>query len=181
MAWRLSGRLDDSNWPGTGCHERRLSGHLAGLSAVGQPVRLPGCRWPTHRSRQRFSQRAAGLPWNLTFADAAEKVRNGDSGHSQVAITDLGMVPAERLHPTAAYSRGRPGPVSRSVSHANRRLQSCHSISLGPGPVFAAGRAVNEVTTTRRPTASTTGLARACGRRYRRSRPSAHVVGRLPR
>jgi len=35
----------------------------------------------------------------LTFADSAEKVREGDSGHPQVAITDLGMVPAERLHP----------------------------------------------------------------------------------
>jgi hypothetical protein len=38
----------------------------------------------------------------LTFADAAEKVRVGKSGHSQVAITDLCSVPAERLHPKAA-------------------------------------------------------------------------------
>ena len=58
---------------------------------------------PTHRSRLRFSRRAPGLPWNLTFADAAEKVRAGESGHSQVAITDLGKVPSERLHPKAAY------------------------------------------------------------------------------
>ena len=29
-------------------------------------------------------------------------------GHSQVAITDLGKVPGERLHPKAAYSRCRP-------------------------------------------------------------------------
>ena len=36
---------------------------------------------------------------NLTFADAAEKVRDGDISHSQAAVTDLGMVPAERLHP----------------------------------------------------------------------------------
>jgi hypothetical protein len=50
------------------------------------------------------------LPWNLTFADAAEHV---ESGHSQVAIIDLGKVPAERLHPKAAYSRCRPYPVSR--------------------------------------------------------------------
>jgi hypothetical protein len=48
----------------------------------------------------------------LTFADAAEKVRYGDSGHSQVAITDLGKVPAERLHSKAAYSRCRPTPES---------------------------------------------------------------------
>jgi hypothetical protein len=46
----------------------------------------------------------------LTFAEAAEKVRNGDCGHSQVAITDLGKVPAERLHPKAADSRCRPVP-----------------------------------------------------------------------
>jgi hypothetical protein len=31
----------------------------------------------------------------LTFADAAKKVRDGESGHSQVAITDLGKVSAE--------------------------------------------------------------------------------------
>lgn len=58
---------------------------------------------PTQRSPWRFSERTAGLPWNLTFADAAEKVRDGDSGRSRVAITDLGKVPAERLHPKAAY------------------------------------------------------------------------------
>ena len=44
----------------------------------------------------------------MTFADAAEKVRDGESGHLQVAITDLCNVPAERLHPKAAYSRCRP-------------------------------------------------------------------------
>jgi len=63
---------------------------------------------PTQSSRWRFSQRATGLLWNLTLADAAEKVRVGESGHSQVAITDLGMVPAERLHPKCSYSRSRP-------------------------------------------------------------------------
>ena len=44
----------------------------------------------------------------MTFADAAEKARVGESGHLQVAITDPGKVPAERLHPKAAYSRCRP-------------------------------------------------------------------------
>jgi hypothetical protein len=39
----------------------------------------------------------------LTFADAAERGGDGDSGHSQVAIIDLGIVPAERPHPKAAY------------------------------------------------------------------------------
>jgi hypothetical protein len=43
----------------------------------------------------------------LTFADAAERVSDGESGHSQVAITDLGKVPAERPHPKAAYSSCR--------------------------------------------------------------------------
>jgi hypothetical protein len=39
----------------------------------------------------------------LTLADAAEKFRTGESGHSQVAITYLSTVPAVRLHPKAAY------------------------------------------------------------------------------
>jgi len=60
-----------------------------------------------------FFQRATGLPWNLTFADAAEKVRAGESGHSKTAITDLGKVPAERLHPKAGYSHCRPIPAHR--------------------------------------------------------------------
>jgi len=41
----------------------------------------------------------------LTLADTAENVRDGDSSHLQVAVSELGMVPAERLHPNAAYSR----------------------------------------------------------------------------
>jgi len=44
----------------------------------------------------------------VTFADVAEKCGGGDSGHSQVVITDLGMVPAERLHLKAVYSLCRP-------------------------------------------------------------------------
>jgi len=54
------------------------------------------------------TERVACLSRNLTFADAAEKGRKRDSGHSQVAITDLGMVPVERLHPRVAYSPSRP-------------------------------------------------------------------------
>ena len=38
----------------------------------------------------------------MTFADAAEKIRVGESGQSQVATTDLGKVQAERLHSKAA-------------------------------------------------------------------------------
>jgi hypothetical protein len=44
----------------------------------------------------------------LTFADDAEKVRDGESGRSRVAITDLGKVPAERQHPKPVYCRCRP-------------------------------------------------------------------------
>ena len=62
----------------------------------------------TQRRPWRFSQRATGPPWNLTFADAAKQVRERESGHLQVAIIDMGNVPAERLHPKAAYSPCRP-------------------------------------------------------------------------
>ena len=62
----------------------------------------------THCCQRRLSHRPTGPPWNLTFADGAEKVRDTDSGHSEVAIIDSGKVPAERLHPKAAYSRCRP-------------------------------------------------------------------------
>jgi hypothetical protein len=63
----------------------------------------------------------------LDFADATEKVSDGDSGHSQVAITDACRVPPERLHPKAAYLRCRPtanlrvpldSPAERSFSPA---------------------------------------------------------------
>ncbi len=85
----------------------------AGVVAAGRATSTAGLSRrrgleTTHRSHRRFSLRATGLPWDLTFADAAEEARNDDSGHSQVAITDLGMVLAERLHPKAAYSRCRP-------------------------------------------------------------------------
>jgi hypothetical protein len=50
----------------------------------------------------------------LTFADAAEKVRDGDSGRSRLENTDRNKVPAERLHPKAANWRCRPiGDVRR--------------------------------------------------------------------
>ncbi len=80
---------------------------------TGRIADVRGRQWSTHRSRRRFSERATGLPWNLTFADAAEKVTVGESGHSYVAITDLCKVPAERPHPKAAYARCRPSAVLR--------------------------------------------------------------------
>ena len=81
---------------------------LLPLNGTGSYVETYGRLVTTHRSRRRFSQRTTGLPWNLIFADAAEKVRVGGSGQSQVAITNLGKVPAERLHPKAAYSHCPP-------------------------------------------------------------------------
>jgi len=47
LARRFSGCPDDRLWPGAGSHERQLSGHPTWLSAVGRPVRAPGCHWPT--------------------------------------------------------------------------------------------------------------------------------------
>lgn len=73
------------------------------------------------RSRPQFFQRATGLPWNLTYTDAPQSVRDGESGHLQVAIKELGKVPAERLHPKAAYSRCRPIPDARSLAQASTK------------------------------------------------------------
>jgi hypothetical protein len=42
----------------------------------------------THCCRRRVFRRVAGLPWNLTFARAAEEFSDGDSGRSQVASID---------------------------------------------------------------------------------------------
>ena len=64
----------------------------------------------------------------MTFANAAERVRDGESGHSQVAITDLGNVPAERLHLNAVYSRCRP---KRDVGdRGGQRGQMCGLIAF---------------------------------------------------
>jgi hypothetical protein len=46
-----------------------------------------------------------GLPWNLAFADAVEKIIGGDTGRSRVIIVDRSKIQAERPHPKAAYSR----------------------------------------------------------------------------
>ena len=62
----------------------------------------------THRSHRRLSQRATGLIRNLTLARVVDTGVDGDSGHSQVAIIDLGMVPAERQHPKIEHSHCRP-------------------------------------------------------------------------
>lgn len=45
----------------------------------------PSCQLelPTHRSRRRSFERTSGPPWDLTFGHAAERVGDGDSGHSR--------------------------------------------------------------------------------------------------
>ena len=62
----------------------------------------------THCSPWPISRRATGLPRNLTFAHAAEKVSDSDSSRSQEASFERERISAERLHPKTAYSRCRP-------------------------------------------------------------------------
>src|SRR5664279_510208 len=91
------------NWPGPDIGNRQLSARPPRTAGFRRDDRNREDRQPTHRSRRRFSRRATGLPWNLTFADAVEKVMDDDSGRSQVATTDPDQIAAERLHPKAAY------------------------------------------------------------------------------
>lgn len=71
-------------------------------------LRTTLCQVWTHRSRRRFSRRVTGLPSNLTFPHAAEKVIGGDSSRSPGGKHRQDQIPAERLLPTAAHSRFRP-------------------------------------------------------------------------
>jgi len=57
------------------------------------------CRQPTHRSRRRISRRATGLPRNLTFAEASEQIRVGDSSRSRAPANARHRFAAERPHP----------------------------------------------------------------------------------
>lgn len=50
-------------------------------------------------SQRRFSRRTTVPAWSLTFAQAAEKVRDGDSVRSRVPAGDREKLGAERLHP----------------------------------------------------------------------------------
>lgn len=90
-----------------------------------------------------MSQRATGLPWNSTFADAAEKVRDVASGQSQVAITGLvtllgpammALSEGEQQGGSPALRRARPR--SPRASCCRRRCSACCSAGadseLGP-------------------------------------------------
>ena len=111
MGQSTSGLSDGRNGSG---HDRRPAELTAAEQAltVGRPEAAPRLRVrPTRRSRWRFSRRATGLPWNLTFAEALEQISVGDSSRSQVTSIDRERVPAERRHPKAAYSRCRSTPA----------------------------------------------------------------------
>ena len=56
----------------------------------------------------RISLRPTGLPWNLTLANATEKVRDGDSSRLLSASIDREKFRGERLQPDAAYWCCRP-------------------------------------------------------------------------
>ena len=60
----------------------------------------------------------------MTFAHAVEKVGDGDSGRSRVAIIDRGKIPAERLHPKAGYSRCQPTGFRLSAVDPNRPIHA---------------------------------------------------------
>jgi hypothetical protein len=72
---------------------------------------------PTHRSQRRFSQRTTGLPWNLTFADAAKKGGYCGIGRSRMPTDDRDNFGAERVDPMVTNQQttphlGRPAPAS---------------------------------------------------------------------
>jgi len=71
------------------------------MSAYGHPNNDhdPDRSKSTHSIRRRFSQRTTGLPWNLTFAQAAEKVGDDASGCSHMPSGDRDKFAGERLHP----------------------------------------------------------------------------------
>ena len=71
---------------------------------------------PTHCRRRRFSHRATGLPWNLTFAGAAEKSRDGGSSRSRRPSEGLGSFGVERLYPMVTNRRCRPILDTRSLN-----------------------------------------------------------------
>ena len=70
---------------------------------------------PTHCCRRQFSHRPTGLPWNLTFAGAAENSRDGDSGRSPKPAEGLGSFGVGRLHPMGTNWCSRPIAVSGSA------------------------------------------------------------------
>jgi hypothetical protein len=91
--------LTDSSWPGPDLPERQLFGvsmRTTGFRRRDQKLKDPQS---THRSRRRFSQATTGLPWNLTFARAGEKVVDGHSGRSRMPIDHRDNFGAEPLHP----------------------------------------------------------------------------------
>jgi hypothetical protein len=79
--------------------------HLRDAAANWRPGHQPDRQASTHCCAWAFSERMNGPPRNLTFADAAEKVMNDDSGLSRVVTIDRDKMPAERLHLEVANRR----------------------------------------------------------------------------
>ena len=76
----------------------------------------------THCCPSWFSARTTGLPRNLTFAHAGEKVGQGQSGRSCVPTDDREKFGAERLHPMVANRRCRPSTGIRRCDLALPKL-----------------------------------------------------------
>ena len=109
---------------------------------------------PTHGSRRRFSERTTGPPWNLTFADAAAKVGDGDSGRSRAPTDDRDNFETECLHPMVTNWRYRPSvdihrselvdakqPIARRASRtAKGACEASAAASPGRAPSVHAFR-----------------------------------------
>lgn len=86
-------------------------------------------RLSTRRSPWRFSKRATGPPWNLTFAEAAGQDGVGDCGRSRAPTDDCDKFAAERLiskvtnlryRPVAVLLHGDFEPSNQSEDRANQ-------------------------------------------------------------
>jgi hypothetical protein len=76
----------------------------------------------------------------LTFAEAGEQVRVGDSSRSRVPTDNRDELAAERLHPIVANWRCRPTPAGRrpEIAAQSSRLMKGWRIRIQtPGHVAA--------------------------------------------
>ena len=122
-------------WPC--CQVPFASGHwpLATTIERGSMTKVTaGLPLPTHRSRREFSQRTTGLPWNLTLAHAAEKVGDGESGHSRVLADDRDQLGVELLDPMVTNWRCRPS-TDFQIGRFLVRKRSSHSVSRCPAAI----------------------------------------------
>ena len=138
-------------------------------SAVGR-VR----RQSTHRSRWRLSQRTAGLPWNLTFAEAVEQISVGDSSRSPQTSIDRQAPRSLRSILRLLSNRWPSRPCLDSIEAAQSQAceTGCNTLRSTPPPWS------NPCPTRRRKFATRCGLraalprapSRRCNGRRRSSR-----------